>query len=195
MIIQRNPLGERRFGHAQRPVHHDAASGNPDRQPIAGGMAQVVELKIGDHITTHPHSVPEARPCRSATSAHLSLIPTASSPKKLRQKSPEIRSVLTVRTPFVSVYESADGESAFDDPIREAYSSLVDELYDEEFDEALFELLTDVRNMHQDQLASGTPSSEADHIVTQHVSRSSCGNRKRWWTRSGESSVRATTPG
>jgi hypothetical protein len=86
-------------------------------------------------------------------------------------ESPKIRSVVTFRTPFVSVYESADGESALDDPIREAYSSLVDELYDEEFDEALFELLTDVRNMHQDQLASGTPSSEADHIVTQHFSQ------------------------
>jgi hypothetical protein len=57
MRIQRNPLGERGFGHAQRPVHHDAASGNPDRQLIAGGMAQVAELRVGDHITTHPHSV------------------------------------------------------------------------------------------------------------------------------------------
>jgi hypothetical protein len=83
----------------------------------------------------------------------------------------EVRSALTARTPFVSVYESAEGESAFEDPIREAYSSLVDELYDEEFDEALFELFTDVRNMHQDQLASGNPASEADRIVTQHVSQ------------------------
>jgi hypothetical protein len=82
----------------------------------------------------------------------------------------EARSALTVRSPFVSVYEAAEGESAFDDPVRQAYSTLVDELYDEEFDEALFELLTDVRNMHQDQLASGRPSGEADHIVTQHFS-------------------------
>jgi hypothetical protein len=83
----------------------------------------------------------------------------------------EVRSALTPRTPFVSVYESAEGESLIDDPIREAYSSLVDELYDEEFDEALFELFTDVRSMHQDQLASGKPASEADRIVSQHVSQ------------------------
>ena len=88
--------------------------------------------------------------------------------EEAQTESPEIRTALTARTPFVSVYESADGENALDDPVREAYSSLVDELYDEEFDEALFELLTDVRNMHQDQLASGSPSGEADHIVTQH---------------------------
>ncbi|MCI0418038.1 MAG: hypothetical protein L0312_02265 [Acidobacteria bacterium] len=84
---------------------------------------------------------------------------------------PEIRTSLAVRSPFISVYELADGESAFDDPIREAYSSIVHELYDEEFDEALFELLTNARNMHQDHLASGYPSTEADRIVTQHFSQ------------------------
>ena len=99
-------------------------------------------------------------------------------------ESPEIRSALTARTPFVSVYESADGESAFDDPVREAYSSLVDELYDEEFDEALFELLTDVRNMHQDQLASGNPVERSRPASSRNTFLSSCGNRKRWWTRS-----------
>jgi hypothetical protein len=70
----------------------------------------------------------------------------------------------------MSVYELADGESAFDDPVREAYSTLANELYDEEFDEALFELLTDARNMHQDHLASGYSSSDADRVVTQHFS-------------------------
>ena len=84
---------------------------------------------------------------------------------------PEIHSALPVQTPFVSVYESAEGESAVDDPVREAYSTLVNELYDEEFDEALFELLTDARNMHQDHLASGYSSGEADRLVTQHFSQ------------------------
>ena len=84
---------------------------------------------------------------------------------------PEVQTTLAVRSPFMSVYESAEGESAFDDPVREAYSTLVNELYDEEFDEALFELLTDARNMHQDHLASGYSSSEADRIVTQHFSQ------------------------
>ena len=84
---------------------------------------------------------------------------------------PEIRQTPTVRSPFISVYELADGESAIDDPVREAYSTIVNDLYDEEFDEALFELLTDARNMHQDQLASGYSSSEAERIVTQHFSQ------------------------
>ena len=84
---------------------------------------------------------------------------------------PEIRMTPAVRSPFISVYESADGEKTFDDPIREAYSTIVNELYDEEFDEALFELLTDARNLHQDHLASGYSSSEADRHVTQHFSQ------------------------
>lgn len=40
-----------------------------------------------------------------------------------------------------------DGESVVDNPLREAYSALVNEFHDEEFDEALFELLTDARNI------------------------------------------------
>ena len=46
----------------------------------------------------------------------------------------EIHPRLSARSPSVSVYESALGASVFEDPIREAYSSLVDEHYDEEFD-------------------------------------------------------------
>jgi hypothetical protein len=83
---------------------------------------------------------------------------------------PELRSTPAPSSPFMSVYELADGETAFDDPVREAYATLVNELYDEEFDEALFELLTDARNMHQDHLASGYSSSDADRVVTQHFS-------------------------
>src|SRR5262245_32074441 len=83
----------------------------------------------------------------------------------------EQQTTLAVRSPFVSVYELADGESVVDDPLREAYSTLVNELYDEEFDEALFELLTDARNMHQDHLASGYSPSEADRLVTQRFSQ------------------------
>ena len=84
---------------------------------------------------------------------------------------PEIQTTLAVRSPFISVYELEDGESAIDDPVREAYSTIVNDLYDEEFDEALFELLTDARNMHQDHLASGYSSGEAERIVTQHFSQ------------------------
>jgi hypothetical protein len=83
----------------------------------------------------------------------------------------EFRSPPAARSPFVSVYELTEGESAFDEPVREAYSTLVDELYDEEFDEALFELLTDARSLHQDHLASGHSQSEADRLVTQRFSQ------------------------
>ena len=56
-------------------------------------------------------------------------------------------------SPFLSVYEQVEGEAPFEDPVREAYVTVVQELYDEEFDESLFELLTDARNLHSDHLA------------------------------------------
>jgi hypothetical protein len=71
-------------------------------------------------------------------------------------------------SPFLSVYESADGAQEMDGPLRETYATLVNDLYDEEFDEALFELLTGARNLHQDHLASGHSVADADRIVTRH---------------------------
>jgi hypothetical protein len=91
--------------------------------------------------------------------------------EEAEQEEPEVRSTPAARSPFMSVYESEDGENAFDDPARVAYSTFVNELYDEEFDEALFELVTDARNMHQDHLASGYSPSEADRLVTQRFSQ------------------------
>ena len=73
-------------------------------------------------------------------------------------------------SPFLSVYEQIEGEAPFEDPVREAYVSVVQELYDEEFDESLFELLTDARNLHSDHLASGHSQEDADRIVAQHFS-------------------------
>jgi hypothetical protein len=83
----------------------------------------------------------------------------------------EDRATAPIRSPFVSVYEAIEGEGDYDDPVREAYSTIVNDLYDEEFDDALFELLTDVRNLHQDHLTSGHTQTEADRLVTQHVSQ------------------------
>jgi len=74
-------------------------------------------------------------------------------------------------SPFLSVYESSDGENLADEPLREAYSSLVNDLYDEEFDESLFELLTSARSLHEDHLASGHSLGDADRIVAQHFSQ------------------------
>jgi hypothetical protein len=83
----------------------------------------------------------------------------------------EMQSNHAIRSPFLSAYESADGESAVDDPVREAYAELVSELYDEEFDEALLELETGARNMHQDLLTSRYSAAEAERLVSQNFSQ------------------------
>ena len=87
----------------------------------------------------------------------------------------EMESVPPVRasgpwSPFLSVYEAEEGENQADQPLREAYAALVNDLYDEEFDEALFELLTSARTIHEDHLTAGHSLAEADRIVTQHFS-------------------------
>ena len=74
------------------------------------------------------------------------------------------------RSPFVSVYEAGDDETAYDDPMREAYAGLIDELHDEEFDEALFELECHARALHDRQLGAGMQRSQADRAVMQHFS-------------------------
>src|SRR6476661_2602539 len=75
-------------------------------------------------------------------------------------------------SPFLSVYESPDGlQTEADEPMREAYATLVNDLYDEEFDEALFELLTSARSIHEDHVASGHSLAEADRLVTHHFSQ------------------------
>lgn len=82
-----------------------------------------------------------------------------------------IRPSVPPRSPFLSVYESHDGESVDGDPVREAFASLVNELHDEEFDDALHELKCRARAMHDGHLASGKPRAEADRLVTQHFSQ------------------------
>ncbi len=74
------------------------------------------------------------------------------------------------RSPFLSVYESIDGEISASDPVREAFAALVGELHDEAFDEALHELQCRARAMHDGQLAAGKPRAEADRLVAQHFS-------------------------
>ena len=91
--------------------------------------------------------------------------------QELQAPEPEVVTSPTLRSPFLSIYELPEGESAIEDPLREAYSTVAGELYDEEFDEALFELLTDARNLHQDQLASGHSASEAEGLVSRHFSQ------------------------
>lgn len=73
-------------------------------------------------------------------------------------------------SPFVSVYE-LEGRTEFFDPEQEAYSSLVQELYDEEFDEALFELMTSARGLHEEHMVSGTPNVEGERLLQQHFNQ------------------------
>src|SRR5437899_9753786 len=75
---------------------------------------------------------------------------------------PPFRAVALDRSPFLSVYELNEGEVFQNDPVREAYASLMNELHDEEFDEALFELECRARAMHDAQLAMGKTRDEAD---------------------------------
>lgn len=84
---------------------------------------------------------------------------------------PLVRSAAPARSPFLSVYELNDGAAPQNDPVREAYASLMNELHDEEFDEALFELQCRGRAMHDEQLAMGKPRAEADRLVAQHFSQ------------------------
>ena len=71
-------------------------------------------------------------------------------------------------SPFVSAYETDEGETSYGEPAREEYAALVNELYDEEFDEALYELLNVARGLHDSHINSGHSVAEADRVVTQH---------------------------
>jgi hypothetical protein len=74
-------------------------------------------------------------------------------------------------SPFVSAYEAPDHESEVDEPLREAYTTVVNALYDEEFDESLYELLTSAQGLHENRLASGLSREESDRVVAQHFSQ------------------------
>ena len=74
------------------------------------------------------------------------------------------------RSPFVSVYE-LEGFSQFLDPEQEAYSTLVQELYDHEFDEALFELMVAARGVHDEHLLATPQSVEGERLLNQHFNQ------------------------
>lgn len=78
-----------------------------------------------------------------------------------------------MRSPFLSVYEM-DGqpaEAAVDDPAREAYATLLDGLHDEAFDEALYELESHARGLHDQQLAMGADRVDADRVLTHYLAQ------------------------
>ena len=73
-------------------------------------------------------------------------------------------------SPFISVYE-LEGQTEFLNPEQEAYSTLVQELYDQEFDEALFELITDARGLHEERMVSSAAGEEGDRLLNQHFTQ------------------------
>lgn len=70
-------------------------------------------------------------------------------------------------SPFVSVYE-LEGYTERD-PEREAYEALTQDLYDEEFDEALFELLVEARGLHEEQLVASPQGIDSERVLNQHM--------------------------
>lgn len=78
----------------------------------------------------------------------------------------------SVESPFRSVYELESGEGAVDLEAEEAMEFL-DELYDEEFDEALFELVNEATELYEDRFESeyGDPlvqKMQAMRLLEQH---------------------------
>ena len=120
----------------------------------------------------------------STTSVRTPFLDADSFAREEMESVPPVRAASGPWSPFLSVYEADEGENQADQPLREAYAALVNDLYDEEFDEALFELLTSARDLHEDHLASGHSLAEADRIVTQHFSQlmreSEVDDRQRW---------------
>lgn len=74
--------------------------------------------------------------------------------------------LLPARSPFLAVYD-AGGERRVDQPLREAFAALVDELHDEEFDEAMAGVHNAARAFHDRQLAAGRPREVADRLLVQ----------------------------
>jgi DNA repair ATPase RecN len=77
-----------------------------------------------------------------------------------------------VESPFRSVYELASDEGVIDPEAEEAMEFL-DELYDEEFDEALFELVSEAAELYEDRFESeyGEPlvqKMQAMRMLEQH---------------------------
>jgi hypothetical protein len=66
---------------------------------------------------------------------------------------------------FLSVYNH-EGFNELSDPQSEAYLNFINELYSEEFDEALYELMAEVSDLHQDRLSSAF---EPEQLLERHI--------------------------
>lgn len=75
-----------------------------------------------------------------------------------------------IQSPFVSLYEMEGGMPVHEDPEAEVFASLVNDLHDEEFDEALFELYAEGRAIHDEHLTAGGTPSEAERMLHERFS-------------------------
>jgi hypothetical protein len=78
-----------------------------------------------------------------------------------------------VDTPFRSVYELEEREGMLE-PGAENFAPLLAELYDEEFDEAVFELINEAADLHETRFqgelgAPGTQGIEAERLLERHL--------------------------
>ena len=73
-------------------------------------------------------------------------------------------------SPFISVYE-LEGRAELLNPEQEAYLTLVQELYDEEFNDSLFELMIEARGLHEEHMVSGPQSVEGERLLRQHFNQ------------------------
>jgi hypothetical protein len=69
-------------------------------------------------------------------------------------------------SPFRSVYET-EGFSEISDPEAEAYMNFMTELYDQEMDEALYELVDEARALHEESYVPGS-AFESERMLEQH---------------------------
>jgi hypothetical protein len=86
----------------------------------------------------------------------------------------EVQETALPATPFLTVYESHDA-GAWVDPETEEYVAFLNELYDDEFEEALFELTTGAVTLHESRLgyeADGLPGAghDGERLLEQHFS-------------------------
>lgn len=71
------------------------------------------------------------------------------------------------RSPFVSVYELEDGSYFEQSSQADAMAALVSDLYSEEFEEALENLYSHTRQLHDESMAAGMPAAQSERVLSQ----------------------------
>ncbi len=77
------------------------------------------------------------------------------------------RDEISTRSPFISVYE-LEGQTEYLDAQSEAYSTLVQDFHDEEFDVAVQELIDHVRGIHEENMLASYRSVDTESQFNQY---------------------------